>query len=432
MRKLLLLPCLFFISPFLLQAQNQPSAEYFKNLFIKNASAIGIVSNDLGNWRISDAHFDKSSGVTFIYLQQTYLGIDIDKAVNSLSFKNEKFITGNLEQLKNLKSISKKVTPAVDAKTALFAAAGNINTTIKTIAIPLRTIAESHTYIFDKLGISYNEIPVKLLWLRDENNNLQLVWQAIISTNENNALLQINVDASTGRVVNKTNLTVYEQAVGKLKKPHQIIVMDDDEKHAVESITDVKSINSSKYNVIAYPNESPLYANPSLETNPWTRNNDQSANTLKWNSDGTDYKILRGNNVSVQQDLKSNDSAGFSASSTSNLPDLTFNFTFNPNADPTDNPSFDETNLFYWDNLMHDMSYQYGFDEAAGNFQTNNLNRGGKDGDFVFADAQDGDGEGNNIDNANMATPPDGFNPRQQMYLWDASIIKGFYINSPG
>jgi hypothetical protein len=435
MRKLLPLSALLFIiSPLLLRAQNQPSAEYFKNLFIKNAAAIGITTNDLGNWRISDAHFDKSANITFIYLQQTYSGIDIDKAVNSLSFKNEKFITGNLEQLKNLKSISKTASPAVDAKTALFAAAGNINATIKTIAIPLRTIAESHTYIFDKLGISYNEIPVKLVWLCDEKNNLQLVWQATISSDENNAMWQINVDALTGRIVDKTNLTVYEQAFGKLKKPHQIIIMDDEDQNTDDnSVTDLKTVNSAKYNVIPYPNESPLYSNPVLETNPWTRNNDQHANTLKWNSDGTtDYKILRGNNVYVQQDLDSNNGTGFSASSTSNLPDLNFNFNFDSHADQTVDPSFNETNLFYWNNLMHDMSYQYGFDEAAGNFQASNLGRGGNGNDFLYADAQDGDGKGDNIDNANMSTPSDGSNPRQQMFLWHGTVIRGFYINSPG
>ena len=54
------------------------------------------------------------------------------------------------------------------------------------------------------------------------------------------------------------------------------------------------------------------------------------------------------------------------------------------------NESFAITNLFYWNNIMHDLSYQYGFDEASGNFQRNNLNRGGKGKDFVYADAQDG------------------------------------------
>ena len=39
--------------------------------------------------------------------------------------------------------------------------------------------------------------------------------------------------------------------------------------------------------------------------------------------------------------------------------------------------------------------------------------------DFVYADAQDGiDTDKRN--NANFSTPPDGMNPRMQMYLWTA------------
>ncbi len=62
------------------------------------------------------------------------------------------------------------------------------------------------------------------------------------------------------------------------------------------------------------------------------------------------------------------------------------------------------TNLFYMNNMMHDIWYQYGFDEASGNFQENNYSNGGLVGDSVFADAQDGGG----LNNANFGTPPDG------------------------
>jgi hypothetical protein len=96
---------------------------------------------------------------------------------------------------------------------------------------------------------------------------------------------------------------------------------------------------------------------------------------------------------------------------------------------PTDsvNQGFAITNLFYWNNIMHDLSYQYGFDEASGNFQQNNLGQGGKGYDFVNADAQDGSG----LDNANFSTPADGQNPRMQMYLFTGNPKKGFKINSP-
>ena len=43
------------------------------------------------------------------------------------------------------------------------------------------------------------------------------------------------------------------------------------------------------------------------------------------------------------------------------------------------------TNLFYWINRAHDLHYLSGFDEAAGNYQANNLGRGGTDGDPIYA-----------------------------------------------
>ena len=64
------------------------------------------------------------------------------------------------------------------------------------------------------------------------------------------------------------------------------------------------------------------------------------------------------------------------------------------------------------------MSYQYGFDEASGNFQEDNISRGGDGSDYLDADAQDGGGNGTHLNNANFSTPADGSNPRMQMYLW--------------
>ena len=71
-------------------------------------------------------------------------------------------------------------------------------------------------------------------------------------------------------------------------------------------------------------------------------------------------------------------------------------------------------NLFYLNNVIHDTLYAAGFTEAAGNFQEDNFGLPAAGSDSVDAEAQDGGG----IDNANFATPPDGVNPRMQMYLW--------------
>ncbi len=70
-------------------------------------------------------------------------------------------------------------------------------------------------------------------------------------------------------------------------------------------------------------------------------------------------------------------------------------------------------NLFYLNNLTHDILASHGFTAAAGNFEGN---------DPVNAEAQDGSG----TDNANMSTPADGSSPRMQMYLWTGSAPSAF------
>ena len=84
------------------------------------------------------------------------------------------------------------------------------------------------------------------------------------------------------------------------------------------------------------------------------------------------------------------------------------------------------TQLFYFVNKFHDhlAARPIGFTEAAGNFQQVNRSGQGKGGDPVQGENMDGANtanglpDSNHIDNANMATPPDGVPPRMQMYLF--------------
>lgn len=73
-------------------------------------------------------------------------------------------------------------------------------------------------------------------------------------------------------------------------------------------------------------------------------------------------------------------------------------------------------NLFYMNNYLHDVFYDYGFDEKSGNAQLSNYGRGGAEKDPIRAEVQDYSG----FNNANMSTPADGGSPRMQMYLWDS------------
>ena len=86
---------------------------------------------------------------------------------------------------------------------------------------------------------------------------------------------------------------------------------------------------------------------------------------------------------------------------------------------------------------MHDVWYQYGFNEASGNFQQNNLGRGGTvtpTGDYVLADSQDGYSQTTaTLNNANFATSNDGVRSRMQMFLWNdgAPPTDYLFVNSP-
>ena len=83
--------------------------------------------------------------------------------------------------------------------------------------------------------------------------------------------------------------------------------------------------------------------------------------------------------------------------------------------------------MFYNVNFLHDWFYDYGFDEASLNAQTNNFGRGGVGNDPINAEGQDM----SNLDNANMNTPADGARPRMQMFIFQAQGT-GPVANPPG
>ena len=85
-------------------------------------------------------------------------------------------------------------------------------------------------------------------------------------------------------------------------------------------------------------------------------------------------------------------------------------------------------NLFYTTNWLHDWFYDAGFDEAAGNAQTNNFGRGGVGGDAMKAEALDYSGS----NNANMYTPADGKAPIMQMYRFFNRLVAASLTDSDG
>jgi hypothetical protein len=183
--------------------------------------------------------------------------------------------------------------------------------------------------------------------------------------------------------------------------------------------TDHAADYSAAFNVYPRPLKNPDSGARQVLNNPW----DLSASPFGWQDldgdAGGDSSVTNGNNVSAQDDIDDDDTGGSRPSGGALAPDgtgsLNFNFPVNHTQPPANSLSAATVNLYYWNNVLHDIHYKYGFTEPAGNFQSLNYSGTGDDADAVQADSQDGSG----TNNANFSTPPDGSPGRMQMYVWN-------------
>lgn len=146
----------------------------------------------------------------------------------------------------------------------------------------------------------------------------------------------------------------------------------------------------------------------SLASSPYSRNDPW----LPAGATGT-----KGNNADAYADLVAPD--GFSAGDLRPAPTgSVFDFGYDNAAQPASasQQRASTVQLFYALNFLHDWFYDSGFDEAAGNHQTDNFGRGGAGGDPLLGEVQDYGG----TSNANAATPADGASSKLQFYRFAA------------
>jgi uncharacterized repeat protein (TIGR01451 family) len=405
-----------------------------KGLIRSNAQAAHLSEKDLQDLRISST-YQTSDGIRMVYAQQSFRGIPIYNQLQVMAFRNDKLVSLAGERRAELDRIlgATRQQPSVTAIDAVRNALGLFKAPPTELAIPLSVSSDGNQYEFGRLGVNSELVKAELLWYpMPKKNEFKLIWQVFITPYTSNEYWLVRIDAQSGEEVDRQSLTI---SCKWEKEPHDAIThvtthnkkesasVNYVQQHSI-AVKDWKYsprvIGNASYRVVKYPAESPNHpgGTPSLHTNPWELA-PGNATSLKWNSDPTDYNITRGNNVYAQEDRDNNNNTfGLAGTSTTALPDLTFDFTYDPTKSPTDPTSENQkaaiVNLFYWNNIIHDLAYVYGFDEAGGNFQNNNQGRGGAGNDYVIADAQDASG----TNNANFSTPADGSRPRMQMYVW--------------
>ena len=340
----------------------------------ERAETLGLSRSDVADVEVTDHYRSRHTGVEHVWLRQRIDGLPVALALTNVNIgANGHIWSLNSRFAREADTRTATRQPTLGPREALAHYAEARRLTLDESVTIAQTRSETD-FIFRGGSLSDHDIPVNLAWLEHEGQ-LRLVWDVAVDEAGRPDWFNAWVDAHSGEILKAVNWT-----------------------------------QESGYRVFAEPLEHPGEGEPSLVENPA----DPQASPLGWHNTGnTQYTDTRGNNVFAQEDLAGNNNANVLRPEGGEA--LIFDFPIDlTTQQPGEYLDFAVTNLFYWNNLLHDVLWHYGFDEASGNFQVNNFGLGGLGNDPVLADAQDGSG----FNNANFSTPPDGTPPRMQMFVW--------------
>lgn len=383
---------------------------------------------------ITSEHTSSLSGVHHIYYRQALNGIEISGTEASIHITSQGkiAITHDNNLIKDLSGSLKSSAAALTAPQAIQAVASQMNYgSVNGLQEITTTKQINGTTLYTNGGISGLEIPAKQLYYLVPNDGIRIIWAISIKELHSSDWWSFRVDATTGMIIDKYNLTVSCNILdGHEHSEHDSIAetndCDDTANYSIFSnskatMAATVAADGASYNVYALPIESPYFGTRTLVVDPA----DPTASPFGWHDTngvtGAESTTTSGNNTITVDDIANNDNGGTSPNGGASL---VFDFPFDatqtqagiPNIPlfETNNRSLNAaiTNTFYWTNIIHDISYYYGFDEASGNFQANNYGNGGIAGDPVLGDVQDGF----STCNAFFSTPPDGTDPRMEMF----------------
>lgn len=351
-----------------------------------------------------------------IKFQQTFQGYPVYNGVGSALVKNGSVIyfTDNFERQYNN---TPATTPGLSLSAAFDKAAQ---------AVEINNTSDFQLLTFDQPDADTGNFAKNRLIYVKSGEDLKLSYEFMFPHPGKNNYWNIYVDATTGAVLKKDDLnlscTFYHDAYGREEfiGPHNHSGHDHQTQSSVLTAAALAP-DAATYNVFPFPIEAPTFGSRSLVVNPYIA----ASSPEGWHYDGaTRYTITRGNNVHAYEDMSNSNVPGNTAEGG---PTRVFDFPFVPQQSPTFNRNAAITNLFYANNMVHDIFYQFGFTPPARNFQQTNFGLGGAGNDYVNAEAHDGGG----THNANFATPSDGGKPRMQMYLWNPTMRPYLFYNSP-
>ena len=423
MKKLFLFQAVFLLSSTLISVSFGQATDYLQKAYQYIETKYGLDRKTIGELKITDQYLTDHNHALHVYLTQAYNGIDINGTSISLTFlpDGRTFSTGHRLKSFNpfpVTSGEARITPAE----AITVVAGSLGITSRAIPEVTR-YTQKNIPVYGKADISLQDMPVELVYYPTPSGKYQLVWKIQIESAKDGNLYQSFVDATNGTLLANDKLTLH----CKFENGYLMHEATCDEMSYAPPVAPPTLNAVGQYRILPLSVESPNHG--SFELVSGTEN--PIASPFGWHDTngaaGAEYTYTRGNNVHAFADRNWDYTSDFNVDGGANL---IFDFPFNSGTEPSDNINVAVTNLFYWNNLMHDLMYRYGLDEGAGAFQETNYNNQGAEQDYVEAHAQFGDSnttqcgaEANGgtecINNADFSTPSDGFNGRMRMFTWN-------------
>jgi len=374
---------------------------------------------------VLEHHYTSDTLGTNVFYQQRIGGIPVFNAVTSVHvLPSGAVLTANNTAVRDVASKVSTTQPVLTAAQAYAAALGHLGVAPGP-AVPLMALDPArHGVAFTGAGATRRPVPVQLVYSPTAAGPVRLAWEVFAMT-AGDEVWYLHLDAVDGSLLERQNL--------------------------------VTELN--EYRVYGGTSESPISTESPVDRGHelFPETGDAVASPIGWHS-GTSTS---GNNVEAVEDRDDNDAGGFQPAGAGVPGALVFDFAHddleNPCEQPTPTSAIQSSpanlepcdphdpldhnsnleaaivNLFYWNNLIHDLMVHYGFTEGAGNFQQQNFTVEGtfRDFDPVFAQAQDGSG----TNNANFFTPPDDgitpilLPPAMQMYEWSPPAV--VTVNAP-
>jgi len=391
-----------------------------------NLDVLGLSSADLATLVLQHRYRTPGLGTNLFYQQQVD-GVPVFNAITSVHVLDTGAILAvNNTAVDGIAGRLSATQPVLSAADAFGAALRHLGLAAGADALsPLQALEDARKGIaFAGTGATRRPVPVRLSYVPRADGSVRLAWEMYLMT-DSNTVWYMHVDALDGAVLEQHNL---------------VYALD-------------------RYRVYGGTSESPISTEQPTDRGHelFAETGDRLASPAGWHSGMT----TTGNNVHAVEDRDSSDTGGYQPSGIGLPGSLSFDFAHddlrNPCAqptaissigsdpaslepcdpysplDPNTNLQASIVNLFYWNNLIHDVMFHYGFTEGAGNFQQTNFTAEGtwRDVDPVFAQAQDGSG----TNNANFFTPPDDgitpllLPPAMQMFEWSPPAV--VRVNQP-